>query len=74
MNRSTPMGETSVLRLGGGGGGGGGGEHVLPDQRGVAEVVLDGRTFQSLIEISFPKIVGERGEAGEISGHSIIFH
>ena len=38
-------GETSVLRLGGGGGG----ELVLPDRKGVSEVVP-----------SFPKIVGER--------------
>jgi hypothetical protein len=42
---------------------GGGGrcdrELVLPDQKGVAEVVPDGRRFQSLINISFPKIVGE---------------
>ena len=37
--------ETSVLR----GGGGGGGELVLLDQKGVAEVVPNGRTFQSLI-------------------------
>ena len=37
----------------------GGGELVLPDQNGVTEVVPDGRTFQSLINISFPKIVGE---------------
>jgi hypothetical protein len=44
-----------------GGGGGGGGEFVLPDQKGVSEVVPEGRTFdQSLIKISFPKIVGER--------------
>jgi hypothetical protein len=33
----------------------------LTDQKGVAEDVLDGRTFQSLINISFSKIVGERG-------------
>jgi hypothetical protein len=39
----------------------GGGELVLPDQKGISEVVLEGRTFdQSLINISFPKIVGER--------------
>jgi hypothetical protein len=29
-------------------------------------------TFQSLINISFPKIVGERGEGGKkFSGHNI---
>jgi hypothetical protein len=40
---------------------GGGGELVLPDQKGVSEVVPEGRTFdQSLIKISFPKIIGER--------------
>jgi hypothetical protein len=38
-----------------GGGGGGDRELVLPDQKGVA-----GRTFQSLINISFLKIVGQR--------------
>jgi hypothetical protein len=32
----------------------------------------DRQTFQSLINISFPKIVGERGE-GEISGHTAFF-
>jgi hypothetical protein len=36
-----------------GGGGGGGGELVLPDQKGVTEVVIS-----VLITISFPKIVG----------------
>jgi hypothetical protein len=34
-------------------------ELVLLDQKGVAEVVPDGRTLQSLIDLSFPKIVGE---------------
>ena len=43
--------------------GGGGCELVLPDQKGVVKVVPR-RTFQSLINISFPKIVGEPG-AGE---------
>ena len=48
-------GETSVLRLGGGG------ELVLPNRKGVSEVVPEGQTIdQSLINISFPKIVGER--------------
>jgi hypothetical protein len=46
-------GETSVLRLVGGGS-----ELVFPDQKGVAEVVPGGRTWQSLINISFPTIVG----------------
>ena len=41
--------------------GGGGGELVLPDRKGVSEVVPEGRTFdQSLINISFPRNVGER--------------
>ena len=35
----------------------GGGELVLPDQNGVPEAVPDGRIFQSLINVSFPKIV-----------------
>jgi hypothetical protein len=40
---------------------GGEGELVLPDRKGVSEVVPEGGTFdQSLINISFPKIVGER--------------
>ena len=39
-----------------------GGEHVLPDQKGVAKVVPDAQTFQSLINISFPKIVGVIGK------------
>ena len=35
---------------------------VVPDQKGVSEVVPERRTFdQSLINISFPKIVGEQG-------------
>jgi hypothetical protein len=35
---------------------------VVPDQKGVSEVVLEGRTFdQSLINISFPNIAGEPG-------------
>jgi hypothetical protein len=39
----------------------GGGVLVVPDQKGVSEVVPERRTFdQSLINISFPKIVGER--------------
>ena len=33
----------------------------MPDQKGVVKVVPR-RTFQSLINISFPKIVGEAGE------------
>jgi hypothetical protein len=38
-----------------------GGELVLPNQKGISEVVPEGRTFdQSLINISFPKIVGEQ--------------
>jgi hypothetical protein len=37
------------------------GELVLPDQKGVSEVVPDGQTFdQSQMNISFPKIAGER--------------
>jgi hypothetical protein len=44
-------------RYSGWGGGGGGGELVLPDQNGVPEAVPDGRIFQSLINVSFPKIV-----------------
>jgi hypothetical protein len=53
-------GETSVLRLGGGGGGGGGGVSLFClTKRIISEVVPEGRTFdQSLINISFPKIVG----------------
>jgi hypothetical protein len=43
-------------------GGGGGYKLVFPNQRGVSEVVPGGRTFQSLMNISFPKIVGEPGE------------
>jgi hypothetical protein len=57
---TTPRGETSVLRLDGGGG-----ELVLPDKKGVAEVVPDGR-----INIPFPKFVGERGFK-KSSGHNI---
>jgi hypothetical protein len=41
---------------------GGGVVLVVPDQKNVSEVVPEGQTFdQSLINISFPKIVGERG-------------
>ena len=60
--RNVHSGETSEVRLGGG--------LVLPDQKGVAEVVPEEQTFQPLINISFPKIVflGEMN-----SGHSI-FH
>ena len=37
------------------------GELVLPNQKGVSEVVPEGRTFdQSLTNISFPKTVGEQ--------------
>ena len=31
---------------------------------GVSKVIPDGQTFQSLIYISFPKIVGEKGVGG----------
>jgi hypothetical protein len=41
-------------------GGGGGCVLVLPDQKGVAKVVPNGRTLKSLIDLSFSKIVGER--------------
>jgi hypothetical protein len=59
---------TSVLWLGGC-------ELVLSDQKGVAEVIPDGQTFQSLINISFPKISKLLGGGGvkKVSGHSI-FH
>jgi hypothetical protein len=39
-----------------------GGELVLPNQKGISKVVPGGRTFQSLINISFPNIVGELEE------------
>ena len=34
---------------------------------GVSKVIPDGRTFQSLINISFPKIVGEKGVGGGVN-------
>ena len=50
----------SGLWLGYSGGGGGGGELVLPDQKGHGKSCAR-RTFQSLINICFPKIVGGGG-------------
>ncbi len=59
-----------MLTLGGGGGSPTGAklryydwgwELILPDQKGVSQVVPDRRTFdQSQINISFPKIAGEQ--------------
>ena len=51
----------------------GGGELVLPDQKGVAKVVPR-RTFQSLINVSFPKIVGEPGAGEKTFSDMPFFH